>query len=83
MLQHLLRYVNDDEIQQNCFYCKELCEANNLMSCDNIWKQKGLSMENFVGMCTNIAPSVVFLACKNETCCFIHGEVLVSNTTWR
>jgi hypothetical protein len=83
-----LRFVNDGEIQENCFCCKGSDIFNVLSS---YLETKGLSWENCVGICTDGAPSMVgFIRgftsrVKKEnpdvtTHCFIHREVLVSKT---
>ena len=89
-----VRFVNDGEIQENFFCCKELPETSKGQDIFNVLSSflntEILSWRNCVGICTNGVPSVVCsMRCftclvKNEssdavtTHCFLHREVLVS-----
>jgi hypothetical protein len=91
-----VRFVNDDEIQENFFCYKELPETSEEQDTFNAsssyLETKDLSWENCVGTCTDGAPSMVgsirgFASLVQQenpdvvtTHCFIHTQVLVSKT---
>jgi hypothetical protein len=87
-----VRLVNNGEIQENFFRCKELpetCKGEDTFNVLSSYvKTKGLSWKNCVGICTDGAQSMVgsirgFTSLVKEekpditTHCFIHREVLV------
>ncbi|XP_072909831.1 zinc finger BED domain-containing protein 5-like isoform X6 [Hemitrygon akajei] len=91
-----VRFVNDGEIEENFFCCKELPEPSKGQDVFNVLSSyletKGLSWRNCVGICTDGVLSVVgsmksFVSLvKKEnpdivtTHCFLHREVLMSKT---
>ncbi|XP_068115889.1 zinc finger BED domain-containing protein 5-like [Hyperolius riggenbachi] len=95
-IMSFVRFVNDGEIQENFFCCKELPETSKGQDIFNILtsylEEKGLSWTNCVGICTDGAPSMVgsmrgfaSLVRKENlsvvtTHCFLHREVLVSKS---
>ena len=58
-----VRFVNEGEIQENFFCCKELPETSRGMDIFNILSSyletRGLSWKNCIGICTDGAPSMV------------------------
>jgi hypothetical protein len=58
-----VRFVNDGEIQENIFCCKEPPETGKVQDILNVlssyMETKGLSWENYVGICIDGAPSMV------------------------
>jgi hypothetical protein len=88
-------FVNDSEIQENFFCCKELPETSTGQDMFNVLslylETKYLSWEKCIGICTDGAPSVIgsirgfaLMLKKNPDIVtahgFIHREVLVSKT---
>jgi hypothetical protein len=55
-------FVNDGEIQENSFCCKELPQKNKQQDIFNVlspyMETKGLSWENCVGNCSDGAPAM-------------------------
>ena len=91
-----VRFVIEGEIQENSFCCKELPKTSNGIDIFNILssylKARGLSWKNYVGICTECAPSMVgsmigfvFLVKQENpdvisTQCFRHREALLSKS---
>jgi hypothetical protein len=89
-----VRFVIDGDIQENFFCCEELPKISKGQDIFNVLSSyletKILSLENYVGICNDGAPSMVGsmrrFACliKKEnpdivtTNCFIHRELLLS-----
>ncbi|XP_055510562.1 zinc finger BED domain-containing protein 5-like [Leucoraja erinacea] len=91
-----VRFINEGEIQENLFCCKELPETSKGIDIFNILstylETRGLSWTNCVGICTDGAPSMVgsitgfvsLVKLENadvvSTHCFLHREVLISKS---
>jgi hypothetical protein len=88
-----VRFVNDGEIQENFFCCKELSKTGKGQDMFNVLSSyletRGLSWRNCVGICPGGAPLVVgfmivFASLGKEenpdvtTHCLLHRETLVS-----
>jgi hypothetical protein len=87
-------YVNDGEIQEKYFCCKELPETSKGQDIFNVlssyMESRGLSWRNYVGICTDCAPSMLgsmrgftYLVKKESpdvvtTHCLLHKKMLVS-----
>jgi hypothetical protein len=58
-----IRFVNDDEIRENFFCCKELSETSNGQDIFSVLSSYletiGLHQKNCVGICTDGAPAMV------------------------
>jgi hypothetical protein len=91
-----IRFVDDDEIQENFLFCKELSETTKgqdvFKTVTSYLESHSLSWNSCVGLCTDGAPSmtgclkgfVTLVRAINPnivtTHCFLHREALVAKT---